>query len=311
MPKTTYVWDELSDNVAAEYENGVLAVGYTHEPGIYGNLLSQNRNGVTSYYHYDGRGDTVALTDDAGNVTDTKEYDAWGNVIASTGSTVTPYFFGGRRGYCGEVIEGSVYVRARVYQCNSGRWMSTDPAGIVDDLLLYSYAVRSPISHTDPSGNRVSGEDADKPIPNGGATWSCKAWETRSQRDYSIALDTCCSATLRVFVEARRCFEPGWEGESNPQVPNPTGQELSKHFFTGVRIRYVLSTFAPESCGTRKEWIVDEGCKVFPGRFLSSLTGRWFSWPNLPDPTELKDLESVNFSGRACSSVVCMPPGEE
>ena len=77
MPKTTYVWDELSDNVIEEYEDGVLSVSYDHEPGLYGNLLSQNRSGVTSYYHYDGRGDTVALTDDSGTVTDTKEYDAW------------------------------------------------------------------------------------------------------------------------------------------------------------------------------------------------------------------------------------------
>ena len=71
MPGIEYVWDELSDNVIEEYEDGVLSVSYDHEPGLYGNLLSQNRNGVTSYYHYDGRGDTVALTDDSGNVTDT------------------------------------------------------------------------------------------------------------------------------------------------------------------------------------------------------------------------------------------------
>ena len=97
MPKTTYVWDELSDNVAAEYDDEVLSASHTHEPGLYGNLLSQNRNGVTNYYQYYGRGDTVALTDDSGNITDTKEYYAWGNVIASTRSTVTPYFFGGGR----------------------------------------------------------------------------------------------------------------------------------------------------------------------------------------------------------------------
>ena len=57
MPKTTYIWDELSDNVIEEYEDGVLTVSYDHEPELYGNLLSQNRNGVISYYHYDGRGD--------------------------------------------------------------------------------------------------------------------------------------------------------------------------------------------------------------------------------------------------------------
>ena len=100
----------------------MLSAAYTHEPGLYGNLLSQNRNGVTSYYHYDGRGDTVALTDDAGNVTDTKEYDAWGNVIASTGSTVTPYQFGGRQGY--QTAAGFVSVRATVYQPIVGRWLN-------------------------------------------------------------------------------------------------------------------------------------------------------------------------------------------
>ena len=121
MAKTTYVWDELSDNVIEEYEDGVLSVSYDHEPGLYGNLLSENRNGVTSYYNYDGRGDTVALTDDSGNVTDTKEYDAWGNVIASTGSTVTPYQFVGRQGY--QTDKTGVYVRARIYQPTAGRWI--------------------------------------------------------------------------------------------------------------------------------------------------------------------------------------------
>ena len=122
MPEIEYVWDELSDNVIEEYEDGVLSVSYDHEPGLYGNLLSQNRNGVTSYYHYDGRGDTVALTDDSGNVTDTKEYDAWGNVIASTGSTVTPYQYLGCKGFQTDI--GGVYLRASLYQPTLARWLS-------------------------------------------------------------------------------------------------------------------------------------------------------------------------------------------
>lgn len=46
MPEIEYVWDELSDNVIEEYEDGVLSVSYDHEPGLYGNLLSQNRNKI-------------------------------------------------------------------------------------------------------------------------------------------------------------------------------------------------------------------------------------------------------------------------
>jgi RHS repeat-associated protein len=150
MPKTTYVWDELSDNVIEEYEDGVLSVSYTHEPGLYGNLLSQNRNGVNSYYHYDGRGDTVALTDDSGDVTDTKEYDAWGNAIASTGSTATPYMFGGRNGYQTDHL--AVYIRARNYQSMAARWASKDPIIPSGLTTTFTYVENSPLLLNDPSG---------------------------------------------------------------------------------------------------------------------------------------------------------------
>ncbi len=151
MPKTTYVWDELSDNVIEEYEDGVLSASYTHEPGLYGNLLSQNRNGVTSYYHYDGRGDTVAITDDSGNVTDTKEYDAWGNLTASTGGTVTPYMFGGRNGY--QTGSHGLYIRARVYRPSDSRWLSMDPIGWHRDVGGdFCFVINSPVNETDPSG---------------------------------------------------------------------------------------------------------------------------------------------------------------
>ena len=152
MQKTTYVWDELSDNVIEEYEDGVLSVSYDHEPGLYGNLLSQNRNGVTSYYHYDGRGDTVALTDNAGNVTDTKEYDAWGNVIASTGSTLTPYQFGARQGYQKHQNMDVIYGRSRYLSMSSGRWNSVELAGLIFGTNGFVYVNNAPIRSTNPSG---------------------------------------------------------------------------------------------------------------------------------------------------------------
>ncbi|MCX7397487.1 MAG: hypothetical protein NT138_07370 [Planctomycetales bacterium] len=151
MPKTTYVWDELSDNLIEEYEDGVLSASYTHEPGLYGNLLSQNRNGVTSYYHYDGRGDTVALTDDSGNVTDTKEYDAWGNVLASAGGTITPFQFGGMNGYQATPSPHNVYVRSRHYSPQSSRWISLDMF-LAAGRSGYGYVGNNSLVLTDPSG---------------------------------------------------------------------------------------------------------------------------------------------------------------
>ena len=146
MPEIEYVWDELSDNVIEEYEDGVLSVSYDHEPGLYGNLLSQNRNGVTSYYHYDGRGDTVALTDDSGNVTDTKEYDAWGNVVASTGSTVTPYQFVGRSGFQKDALIPDTFGEPAIYQSSQARRLSAGGIAASGIRNNYLYNKNTPVA---------------------------------------------------------------------------------------------------------------------------------------------------------------------
>ena len=184
MAKTTYVWDELSDNVIDEYEDGVLSASYTHEPGLYGNLLSQNRNGVTSYYHYDGRGDTIALTDDAGNVTDTKEYDAWGNVIASSGSTVMHYQFGGMLGYTIDQTVQLHYIRRRFFKATAARWISDDPIRVSPTHMdQFVYANNRPLSMSDPSGLIVS---TVSPTPT---VWSCGTSHITTAARFSMHWD--------------------------------------------------------------------------------------------------------------------------
>ena len=79
MAKTKYFWDPVEDNVTKEYdENGSTIVRYTTEPDLYGNLISQERDGVASYYHFDGQGSTLALTNKDGDITDEYAYDAFG-----------------------------------------------------------------------------------------------------------------------------------------------------------------------------------------------------------------------------------------
>jgi YD repeat-containing protein len=93
---------------------------YTNEPQPYGNLISQYRKGPTlwlpSYYHYDALGSTRVLTDDAGDVSDTYVYDAWGNELAFSGSTINPLRWVGQVGYYWDESHGRFYIRARVYE---------------------------------------------------------------------------------------------------------------------------------------------------------------------------------------------------
>jgi len=130
--------------------NGNLLVRYA-----YGHdLISQTRGGATSYYHYDGLGSTRALTNSAEAVTDTYNYDAFGNLLDKTGVTVNTYL------YTGEFFDantGFYYLRARYLNPAIGRFVTMDAfAGRNRDpytLHKYLYAHASPVNNIDPSGN--------------------------------------------------------------------------------------------------------------------------------------------------------------
>jgi RHS repeat-associated protein len=121
---------------------------------VYGNeLVSQTRGSTTSYYLKDGHSGVRLLTDAAGVVTDNYTYDAYGNVIEKIGNTTNDYLY---RGEQSDSSMGMQYLRARYYDQNTGRFISTDPFGGLDKLPIskhrYLYANDSPITYSDPSG---------------------------------------------------------------------------------------------------------------------------------------------------------------
>jgi RHS repeat-associated protein len=113
-----------------------------------------------SFYGYDGGGSVRQLTNSAGTVTDTYEYDAFGNSFAKTGSTPNNYL------YRGEQYDPDLalyYLRARYYNPATGRFLSRDPKDSqaidahgtpVDPQALhkYLYAGGDPVNEKDPSG---------------------------------------------------------------------------------------------------------------------------------------------------------------
>lgn len=44
------------------------------------------------------------------------------------------------------------YLRARYYDASTGRFVSRDPIGQVDNINLYTYAQNNPLRFTDPMG---------------------------------------------------------------------------------------------------------------------------------------------------------------
>ena len=163
MGTTAFVWDPVFDCVTHELdENNDVKAVYHNEPQQYGGVLSQRRGSTSHYHHYDALGSTRFLTDSSGNVTDTYLYDAWGNNVASTGTTVNSFKWVGKYGYYTDDSTGQVYVRARMYQPTTARWMTLDPMVMLYAIAEYIMADDQPTQWTDASGLYTQIENSDR-----------------------------------------------------------------------------------------------------------------------------------------------------
>jgi len=90
-----------------------------------------------------------------GSTTYTYDYDAFGNVISATGELANPYQFVGGYG-CADDGVGLIYMRARYYMPEIGRFTSRDPwwgrAKAPLSLNRYLYTGNNPATYVDPEG---------------------------------------------------------------------------------------------------------------------------------------------------------------
>lgn len=122
-------------------------------------LVSQTRYDeqgapTTAFVQMDGFGSTRWVTDAAGSITDSIDYDAFGVEIGRTGSSDVEHLYRGERW---DANVAAYDLRARLYTPGNGRFLTQDSfVGFDQDpqsLHKYTYTHNNPVNGTDPSGH--------------------------------------------------------------------------------------------------------------------------------------------------------------
>jgi RHS repeat-associated protein len=153
-PRTTfYIYD--NEDIILEYnERGQITARYTHGPGI-DEPLAVEKKRDNYFYHADGLGSVVALTDSKQKVVENYDYDSFGNLKRHGHKVKQPYTYTSREF---DEETGLYYYRARTYDPVIGRFLQPDPIGFDGGgMNLYAYVGNNPFGFVDPTGEFILG----------------------------------------------------------------------------------------------------------------------------------------------------------
>jgi len=137
---TNFLYD--GGSVLLEKQGSATTATYT-----YGNSLIR-KDGETPLF--DGLGSERTVTNSSQTVTASLTLSAFGQTIASSGSSTSAYQFGATSGYRTEGDVGLTLVGCRFYDAQVGRFISRDT---YLDQAPYAYCDGDPVNNVDPNGH--------------------------------------------------------------------------------------------------------------------------------------------------------------
>ncbi len=152
---THYVVDTnnaLSQILAETDGSGNITAYYVYGLGL---LAKITPAGDAYYYHYEGLGSTVAMTDSSQNIVNKYAYDPYGKILNSSETVANAYKFVGKFGVMDEG-DNLYFMRARYYDAGTKRFTQKDPLWgdkwEPGSFNRYVYVGGNPMIKIDPHG---------------------------------------------------------------------------------------------------------------------------------------------------------------
>lgn len=148
---TYYVHD--GPNLLMELDNSYNTLARYTAALSYDSWISMRRDGQTYYYHKDGLGSVVGMSDASESLAKTYDYDVYGNILNSVGTVINTITFTGRN-Y--DNVPDLFYSRNRYLDARNGRFITKDPFRGFQSTPLslnpYLYVGNNPTNYVDPNG---------------------------------------------------------------------------------------------------------------------------------------------------------------
>ena len=221
---TTWTYTYNADGLRTKRTNGTTTYNYIYN----GSSLTQMTVGSdTLYFAYDGsspmavtyngtnyyyatnlQGDVVAILNSSGTAVVQYTYDAWGNILTTTGSmastlgTINPLTY---RGYVFDRDTNLYYLQSRYYNPEIGRFINADVLvttgqGFIGNNM-FTYCLNNPVVFTDSLGMAAANAENISMIWNATMWWLCLADAFLPIGDFiyvgvAIAIPVICTLTL-------------------------------------------------------------------------------------------------------------------
>ena len=154
---TEYINDINRENteVLAEYgADEKVRQAYTYGESGIGERVSVDKSEESSYYLYDGRNSVTGILTENANLTNSYQFDPYGNLTSGTADGVNYYAYNGEST---NVKTGLQYLRARYYNAENGTFTTEDSdLGTTENPLTrnrYAYTSNNPVNYDDPTGH--------------------------------------------------------------------------------------------------------------------------------------------------------------